>query len=72
MNPFHITLDPDGQPVIHAPHAVPVHLQSMYKEELHNMVELGVLIPVSEPTDWVNSVVLRLMTERSRKNQRLP
>ena len=58
MKPYHITLDPDAQPVIHAPRAVPVHLQDMYKEELNNMVELGVLIPVSEPTDWVNSIVL--------------
>ena len=51
MKPYHITLDPDAQPVIHAPRAVPVHLQGMYKEELNNMVELDVLIPVSEPTD---------------------
>ena len=58
MKPYHITLDPDAQPVIHAPRAVPVPLQGMYKEELNNMVELGVLIPVSEPTDWVNSIVL--------------
>ena len=58
MKPYHITLDPEAQPVIHAPRAVPVRLQGMYKEGLNNMVELGVLIPVSEPTDWVNSIVL--------------
>ena len=62
MKPYHINLDPDAQPVVHAPRAVPVHLQSMYKEELNNMVELGVLIPFSEPTDWVNSIVLSKMT----------
>ena len=62
MKPYHINLDPDAQPVIHVPRAVPVHLQSMYKEELNNMVELGVLIPVSEPTDWVNSIVLSKTT----------
>ena len=58
MKPYHINLDPDAAPVIHAPHAVPVHLQSMYKEELNNMVGLGIFIPVSKPTDWVNSIVL--------------
>ena len=58
MKPYHINLYPDTQPVIHEPRAVPVHLQGMYKEERYNMVELGVLIPVSEPTDWVNSIVL--------------
>ena len=55
---YHITLDSDAQPVIHAPHAVPVHLQGMYKEELKNIVELGILVPVSKPTDRVNSIVL--------------
>ena len=67
MKPYHIRLDPDAQPVIHAPRAVPVHLQGMYKEELNNMVELGVLIPVSEPTDWVNSIVLSETTNDRRE-----
>lgn len=58
IKPYHITLDPNAEPVIHAPRAVPVHLQGMYRKELDNMIELGVLIPVSEPTDWVNSIVL--------------
>ena len=65
MKPYHITLDPDSQPVIHAPRSVPVHLQDMYKEELNNMVELGILVPVSEPTNWVNSIVLSEMTNDS-------
>ena len=58
MKPYHITLDPDAEPVIHAPRTVPVHLQDMYKKELDSLVELGVLTPVTEPTDWVNSIVL--------------
>ena len=39
----------------------------MYKEELNNMVELGILIPVSEPTDWVNSIVLSQTTNDRQK-----
>ena len=58
MKPYHITLDPNAEPVIHAPRTVPVHLQDMFRKEVDTMVELGVLIPVSEPTDWVNSIVL--------------
>ena len=58
MKPYHITLDPNAEPVIHAPRTVPVHLQNMFRKEVDAMVELGVLIPVSEPTDWVNSIVL--------------
>ena len=30
--------------------------------EVDAMVEFGVLIPVSEPIDWVNSIVLSEMT----------
>ena len=58
MKPYHITLDPNAEPVIAAPRTVPVHLQNMFQKEVDGMVELGVLIPVSEPTDWVNSIVL--------------
>ena len=58
MKPYHITLDSNAEPVIHAPRTVPVHLRDMFRKEINTMVELGVLIPVSEPTDWVNSVVL--------------
>lgn len=32
------------------------------------MVELGVLIPVSEPTDWVNSIVLSGATNDKEKS----
>ena len=71
MKPYHFNLDPDAQPVIHAPRAVPLHLQGMYKEELNNMVEFGVLIPVSEPTDWVNSIVLSKTTNDRGKVTRI-
>jgi hypothetical protein len=57
MNPYHITLEPDAEPVIHPPRQVPVHLRD-FKQEIDNMLKLGVIIPVEKPTDWVNSVVL--------------
>lgn len=58
MKPYHVTLDPGAVPVIHPPRAVPIHLREVFKTELNNMEELGVIVPVNEPTDWVNSVVL--------------
>lgn len=58
MKPYHITLDPNAEPLIHAPRTVPGHLQDMFRKEIDTMVKLGVLIPVSQPTDWVNSIVL--------------
>ena len=53
MKPDHITLDPNVDSVIHTPPTVPVHLQNMFRKEVDVMVELGVLIPVSEPAGWV-------------------
>ena len=62
MKPYHIVLDPKAEPVVHAPRAVPVHLHKMFKDELDQMVELGVIVPVKEPTEWVNSIVLSKTT----------
>ena len=56
MKPYHIVLDPKTEQVVHAPRAVPVHLQKMFKDEP------GVMVSVKEPTEWVNSIVLRKTT----------
>ena len=58
MKPYHITLEPDAEPVTHQPRSVPVHLCEIYKQEIDSMLELGVIMPVEIPTDWVNSIVL--------------
>lgn len=62
MKPYHITLDPQATPVIHPPRTVPVHVHEMYKKELKKMEELGVITPVNEPTEWVNSIVISQST----------
>ena len=51
MAPYHTTLDPGAEPVVHPPRAVPVHLREMFKAELYNMEELEVIITVDEPAD---------------------
>ena len=56
MKPYRIILDPNIEPVIHAP--CQYMCQDMFRKEVNTMVELGVLIPLSKPTDWVNSIVL--------------
>lgn len=58
MKPYHVTLDPTAEPVIHPPRTVPVHLKDLYKKELDDMLRLGVIETVDKPTDWVNSIVL--------------
>jgi hypothetical protein len=54
---FHITLDPDVPPVVHPPHRVPEALRDKLKNELENLELHGIIAKVSEPTDWVNSLV---------------
>ena len=36
---------------------VPIALHSKLEKELRRMQELGIITPVSEPTDWVSSIV---------------
>ena len=52
---FH--LKPEYKPAQHAPRKVPIHLESVFKEEIKSLVKLGILEEVKEHTDWVNSCV---------------
>jgi len=45
------------RPVIRPAHRIPVAMKDRVKAELDRMQELGVITPVSEPTDWVSSMV---------------
>ena len=54
----HITIDPAVPPVIHPPHTLPIALKEKLDQELKRMVKLGIIKPVHEPTDWVNSLVV--------------
>ena len=64
MKPYHITLDSAAEPVIHPPRQVPVHLRDLYRQEIDNMLKLGVITPVDKPSDWVNSIVLSETTNK--------
>ena len=54
----HITLKSDIQPVIHAPRRCPIHIRDELKRELDSMEAQGVIAKVTEPTQWVNSMVI--------------
>ena len=54
---FHITLDPAVTPVVHAPRRCPIHIKDDVRNEINQMVELGVIEKVEVPTDWVSSIV---------------
>jgi hypothetical protein len=54
---FHITLDSSVPPVIHPPCRVPEALRQPLKKELDSLESQGIIVKVSEPTNWVNSLV---------------
>ncbi|KAL1460265.1 hypothetical protein WDU94_012186 [Cyamophila willieti] len=53
-----ITLRENANPHIDPPRRVPFKLMSLYKEELQRMEKMKVITKVTEPTLWLNSVVL--------------
>ena len=56
---YHITLDSNVKPVVHAPRRVPLELVEKLKFELAEMEKDGVIEKVTKPTAWVNSLVIR-------------
>ncbi|XP_048252587.1 uncharacterized protein K02A2.6-like [Haliotis rufescens] len=55
---YSIQLDPEVKPVVHAPRKVPIALHEKVQVELQRMEDLGVIMKVEEPTEWVNSMVV--------------
>ena len=56
---YHITLDPEVPPVVHAPRRVPIQLKDKLQAELREMESQDIIARVTRPTDWVNSLVIR-------------
>ncbi len=63
---YHIKVDPNIKPVQHPPRKVPVALRAKVKAELQRMEDLGVIKKVTEPTDWVNSMVTVVKGDKVR------
>ena len=64
--PYHMELDETVKPVVHPPRKVPVALRDRLKEELDKLVREKVITPVTEPTNWVSSLVLVNKPEKLR------
>ncbi len=53
----HMHIDPAVMPVIHACRNVPLSIMDSLKKTLKELQEKKVITPVSEPSEWVNSLV---------------
>lgn len=61
--PCHLTLEENATPVVHCARRIPKKLLSEFKETLIKMEKTGVICKETEPTDWVNTIVI---TEKKR------
>ena len=57
-DPYKLQLKPNGKPARHAPRNVPIYLQDAFHDEIRNLEQLGILEPVKDVTEWVNSFVI--------------
>ena len=62
---YHIELDPKVKPVVHPPRKIALSLQPKLEKKLDEMVKQGIIVPVDEATDLVNSHVVREKTTGS-------
>ncbi|KAK0145197.1 hypothetical protein N1851_015902 [Merluccius polli] len=54
---YSMKLDPEVLPAVKPARKIPVPMQDKVKAELTRMVDLGVITPVADPTEWVSSMV---------------
>ena len=62
----HIEIDEKVKPVVHAPRHVPAALRPKIKNELDRMEQTEVISPVTNPTDWVTSLVTIVKPDKIR------
>ena len=51
-------LKPDSKPVQHTPRRIPVAIRDRVKEKLDDMEGKGIIAKVTEPTEWISSMVV--------------
>ena len=64
----HTYTNPDVNPSINPPRRVPLAIESKLYDEIQRMKNLGVIVPVEEPSDWCSSYVA---VEKPDKSLRL-
>lgn len=57
-DPYSISLRDNASPVIHPPRKVPFSVKKKLEKTLNEMVTSKIIAPITEPTDWVSSIVI--------------
>ena len=65
---YKIRLDKNAKPVVNPPRKIPYALKNKVKNELSRLEKMRVIKKVTEPTEWVNSLVV---VEKPNKSVRL-
>ncbi len=55
---YNITVDPSVRPVVQPTRKVPLNLRPKLKQLLDDLEQRGVIVKRTEPTDWVNALLL--------------
>ena len=53
-----LRIDENAQPTVLRCRKIPLVIEDAVKEELDRLVEKDVLVPVTEPTDWVSQMAV--------------
>ncbi len=54
---YHMRIDPQADPVQHAPRCVPVVVREQLRSTLEELVLQDIIAPVTQPTPWISSMV---------------
>ena len=54
---YHIYLKEDAIPVVCTPQKCPIAIRPLLDKKLDKLLEQKVIVPVTEPTDWVSSLL---------------
>ena len=58
MDKYHITLCSNSTPIVNPPRQILCSLKEHFRQATEANVNLGILIKVDEPTDWVHNLVI--------------
>ena len=66
LGEYKIISDETVKPKVHPPRRVPIALRRKIKEKLDELVQRKVITPVTEPTEWVSSMLAVIKPNKIR------